>query len=665
MEGRLVEKVRSRAPPRRHVVGPTRSSGRVAGMTTRDITMSDPERKALVVGINKYTSDPLKNCLNDASAVHEALKRMGFTSTLILDCDIGTLLKGKRSFVSSVNSGDIAFFYFAGHGVEAAIMQAGKPTTSNWLIARDVPESNEDLPRYALDAHNLLAELEARGARFNALVLDCCRNNPLPQSTRSLGGGGLAKMEPKGSLVAFACAPGEQSVDGPHLGLRHGVFTEHLLKHIETRGLNLDTLFIRVSNGVEAATSGITGGPQRPYRHSRILIENASLFPADPVNVEEPSLGDRGKRSRTEAPNGEASTRSLSRQAADDALRWASELQFNLKNQEGLLVRVDIHTIVPAQIGGVDTLKTCKGLHFKKINLTAPIDNVVSLMTTLTQLESLELSGCSLGFKGAQIQTLSDALRTCRLVHLDLSDNLYSQEEAVPLIESLPSTITTLALDYRVKSLDSRVGDPCKLRDALEQQMHTRLKDLKSLTFKVIVHGTRSAVPEELISAFVSLVKLPALELLRLHANFSRRLNEQPFMMGGMKVFREAVKVRDPSTPLVLELPEYNLCNPCLLKRTPEMPFFPYWEWDQWARCADGCTDWHDNLGPCARKALFCVQLPLVPICVYPLPLALCIEKCCCSAARFPTKAVPSSEAPTNVKMHRPTEDAEGEQQSL
>ena len=238
----------------------------------------NPERKALVIGINAYTSHPLSNCLNDASAVHEALERMGFTSTLILDCDIGTLLEGARSFVNSVMPDDIAFFYFAGHGVEAAIMQAGKPTTSNWLLAREVPESNEDLPRYALDAHNLLAELEARGARFNALVLDCCRNNPLPQhaSTRSLGGGGLASMDPKGSLVAFACAPGQRSAELP--GSRHGVFTEHLLKHIETRGLELNALFIRVSKAVEAGTSHLPQ-PQRPYVNHALRIENASLLP--------------------------------------------------------------------------------------------------------------------------------------------------------------------------------------------------------------------------------------------------------------------------------------------------------------------------------------------------------------------------------------------------
>ena len=117
-------------------------------MNTRDISMSDPEperiteRKALVIGINAYTLKPLSNCLNDASAVHEALERMGFKSTLLRDYDIGTLKRGARSFVSSVDSGDIAFFYFAGHGVEAPVMQGGKWTKDNWLLACEVPKSN-------------------------------------------------------------------------------------------------------------------------------------------------------------------------------------------------------------------------------------------------------------------------------------------------------------------------------------------------------------------------------------------------------------------------------------------------------------------------------------------------------------------------------------------
>ena len=240
--------------------------------------MSATSRKALVVGINAYTRAPLRCCVYDASAVHAALQRMGFTSELILDCDIDTLITATRLFVSSVMSDDIVLFYFAGHGMEAAVRQAGKQATSNWLIARQVPESSADLPRYALDAHNLLAELEARGARFNALVLDCCRDDPLPAEGRSLGGGGLASMDPKGSLVAFACAPGARAAELPNRP--HGVFTDHLLRHIDTPGLDINTLFIRVGNAVEQATRHLSP-VQRPYVNHSLRCENASLLPVN------------------------------------------------------------------------------------------------------------------------------------------------------------------------------------------------------------------------------------------------------------------------------------------------------------------------------------------------------------------------------------------------
>ena len=118
-----------------------------------------PGRKALVVGINAYSSSPLHCCLNDATAVHEALQRMGFASMLVTDCDIKTFDRAKGVFVNSLQPGDIAFFYFAGHGTEASILQAGRYNASNWLIALEMPEHRDDLPRFAVDAHNLLAEI--------------------------------------------------------------------------------------------------------------------------------------------------------------------------------------------------------------------------------------------------------------------------------------------------------------------------------------------------------------------------------------------------------------------------------------------------------------------------------------------------------------------------
>ena len=327
--------------------------------------------------------------------------------------------------------------------------------------------------------------------------------------------------------------------------------------------------------------------------------------------------------------------------AAVEALKWAAELK-----------GID-----------VDTLRNLEELRFSKINLAPHSDKLVSLMSTLTNLERLHLTSCNLGVNGAQITKLSDALRSCRLVSLDLSDNGYYQDEAVPLIKSLPSTITASSLDYRVRSLDP---DPCKLCNALkQQQMQKQLEDrsaLKWLTL-MITRGSNSphsipwdssAVPPELTLALASLIKeFPALEVLRLKADFSLQPNNRPYGNGGTNVFRESAKARVSSTPLWLELPDYHFCNPCgLVVNGPDQEqFYPYWEWDRWAHHADGCTDFCGTLGPCARNALFCVECPFFILC--------CL--CCRCGNRFLVKptALMLSEAPVSLEMHRQTEDVE------
>ena len=234
-------------------------------------------RKALSIGINDYTAKPLRLCVNDATAMHNALQRMGFDCQLVTNCDIDGFHRATRTFLSSLEPGDLAVFYFAGHGTEASVLQAGKHRSSNWLLARELPPDNAHLPRCAIDAHSLLAEMDGRGTKFNAFILDCCRDDPLPSGYRSQGGG-LARMDPKGSIVAFACQPGEKAVEMP--GDAHAVFTEHLLKHIETPGLEINKLFIRVGNAVRAATRGLPV-VQKPYINHALEVEDACLVPAD------------------------------------------------------------------------------------------------------------------------------------------------------------------------------------------------------------------------------------------------------------------------------------------------------------------------------------------------------------------------------------------------
>ena len=361
------------------------------------------------------------------------------------------------------------------------------------------------------------------------------------------------------------------------------------------------------------------------------------------------------------------------RTAGVEALKWAAGLQ-----------GVDVDTL--QNLFRLRFFSAVTRSHVRRfyagMNLAPHIDKLVSLMSTMTKLETLDLSGCNLGVNGAQITKLSGALRSCSLVTLDLSNNGYNQEEAVPLIESLPATMTTLCLDYRVRSLDN----PCELCNALKQQQMTKqLEDrcaLKRLTFKVTIdiESHVSAVPPELTLALASLVKeFPALEHLRLEANFSRRPNNQPNGSGGTHVFREAAKGRVSSTPLWLELPDYHFLNPCCLvvNGPHQEQFFPYWKWDQWAHYADGCTDYYDTLGPCARNALFCVECPFCILCI---PCIMCCrggrgtgcyvvgiddvlgdDRFLMGIQHKPT-AVVLSEAPVSEEMHRQTEDVEGSQ---
>lgn len=248
-------------------------------------TPAQPSRRALLVGINNYSRLPLRFACNDARAMDAALQDMGFETILVLNCTAEELRTAKRTFCESLQPGDTAFFYFAGHGVEASVNQAGKYVSSNWLISREMPGANEDLPCKALDANSLLTDMELRKTRLNVLVFDCCRDNPLPQqATRSLLGNQLGRMDPCGSLVAFSCARQQQSEEKKQLA--HGVFTRRLLEHIKTPGLTINDLFTRVGNLVEEDTQG----RQRPWKQDALRTEGACLVPVALAAVQDQAI---------------------------------------------------------------------------------------------------------------------------------------------------------------------------------------------------------------------------------------------------------------------------------------------------------------------------------------------------------------------------------------
>jgi len=100
----------------------------------------------------------------------------------------------------------------------------------------------------------VLARMEESGAALSLVILDACRDSPLPPEGRTTASRGLGRMEaPSGSLVAFATAPG-RTADENRAG-RNGLYTQYLLRAIETPGLRLEDVFQQVRRDVERASN--------------------------------------------------------------------------------------------------------------------------------------------------------------------------------------------------------------------------------------------------------------------------------------------------------------------------------------------------------------------------------------------------------------------------
>lgn len=205
-------------------------------------SLAAERRVALVVGNAKYKESPLLNPVNDARDMAIALGRLGFEVIEVLDASQKEMNRAIARFGERLSQDSVALFYYAGHGVQVR----GK----NYLIPVDAQITNELSIRVeSVDVDGILDQLSA--SDLSVLILDACRNNPFERRFRGAGGG-LAQMDaPKGSLIAYATAPGRTAADGEG---RNGQFTQALLKQIQTPGLAIEQVFKNVRREVARAT---------------------------------------------------------------------------------------------------------------------------------------------------------------------------------------------------------------------------------------------------------------------------------------------------------------------------------------------------------------------------------------------------------------------------
>ncbi|MBZ5623310.1 MAG: caspase family protein [Acidobacteriia bacterium] len=239
-----------------------------------------PSRRALIIGNANYAgSVPLQNTINDARAVTNTLGDLGFQVQSGENLDGIALDRAINTFVEGINAGDVALFYYSGHGMELS--------RENYLIPVDFRARDEaEAKHQSYSASLLLERLEARKPWLTIIILDACRNNPFRGAR---GGGGLAAMDAgAGVYVAFSTAPGRTASDNP--GGKNGLFTGHLIEALAKPGLTLHDVFDEVGTKVVADS----GGSQIPWSTNtpigrfvfRDIAEQLKKAEADRVRIQ-------------------------------------------------------------------------------------------------------------------------------------------------------------------------------------------------------------------------------------------------------------------------------------------------------------------------------------------------------------------------------------------
>jgi eukaryotic-like serine/threonine-protein kinase len=184
-------------------------------------------RHALVVGIDRYESDPLAYCVSDAEAVRDALElpEYGFACTLLTNND-ATARRIRIELENVLKEGnDLAVFYFAGHG---AATDYGA-----FLVTPECKDRADD--GFDLEFLTRMIQANSPSGASVVIILDCCHSGIF-----NIGRGALAvamraddltpyvhQFSDRRALIA-ACMENQVADEDP--GCKHGVFSRNCSK---------------------------------------------------------------------------------------------------------------------------------------------------------------------------------------------------------------------------------------------------------------------------------------------------------------------------------------------------------------------------------------------------------------------------------------------------
>jgi hypothetical protein len=210
---------------------------------------------ALVIGNAAYPgSARLENPVNDANAISQKLRSMGFTVTTVTDANRQKLVQSLAQFRRTAAPADISLLYYAGHGVQIF--------GTNYILPTDVDQTDPAQATIQGVSLNSVVENILPG-KTKLVFLDACRDNALQRTSDRSVSRGLAPISvSEGTLISYATKDGQTAADG--LG-KNSPFTQALLEHI-----NDPQDIAVVLRKVREKVMKITGGKQQPWEYGSL-----------------------------------------------------------------------------------------------------------------------------------------------------------------------------------------------------------------------------------------------------------------------------------------------------------------------------------------------------------------------------------------------------------
>jgi len=239
---------------------------------------AEPPKEALLIANGKYAHFAgLAHPPSDAEKLQAALEQLGFRVRVVRDGNREEMLEAISEFERGLrNTGAIAFFHYGGHGVQVD----GK----NYLLPADsdIPDERRVATR-AVALDEVMTAMDAAAARASIIVIDACRDNPLPAgSGRNLARGlSVVGLKPKNSIVIYAAEAGSKALDG--------LFTPILASSLLQKGRTIDQVLKVVRREVHARSQGRQIPGEYNQLFDEIILSDSNPTSAAAIAALDPS----------------------------------------------------------------------------------------------------------------------------------------------------------------------------------------------------------------------------------------------------------------------------------------------------------------------------------------------------------------------------------------